>query len=201
MESEPLSELPLRELLERFAQRTPAPGGGSAAGTACALAAALVEMAAAYEPDGGGEVTGRARELRRRALDLAEQDVSSYAPVLAALHLADGDPERPARLRAALAAAADVPVAIARCAAEVAELGAGVTARAGRHVRGDAVAATILGEAACRTAVRLVDANVGAVRNDPRVEHAKELAARAGTARNRALTQDMEVRGRWERTN
>ena len=193
MEPDQLADLSLRELLERFAQRTPAPGGGSAAATTCALAAALVQMAAAFEPGATGDVATRAQELRRRALDLAERDLGAYAPVLAALRLAGGDPERPERLRAALAAAAEVPLAIARCAAEVAELGAGVTARAGPHLRGDAVAATILGEAACRTAVRLVDANVGAVRNDSRLIQAGELAARAAGARDRALAQDMEV--------
>jgi formiminotetrahydrofolate cyclodeaminase len=193
MEPGQFSDLPLRELLERFAQRSPAPGGGSAAGATCALAAALVEMAAAYETEGGGDVVARARELRASALELAERDLSSYAPVLSALRLARDDPARPERLESALAVAAEIPLAIARCAAEVAELGAGVTARAGRHLRGDAVAGTLLAEAACRTAVRLVDANVGTVRNDYRAEHAGELAARAGIARDRVLTQDMEV--------
>ena len=42
-----LTELPLRELLERLAAGTPAPGGGSAAAITCAVAAALAEMASA----------------------------------------------------------------------------------------------------------------------------------------------------------
>ena len=44
-----LAGLPTGELLERFAARTAAPGGGSAAATGCALAAALLEMTARFD--------------------------------------------------------------------------------------------------------------------------------------------------------
>ena len=73
------ADRPLASLLEEFAASTPAPGGGSAAACACALAAALVEMAAALEGSGEGE---RMRILREHALELAERELSSYAPVL-----------------------------------------------------------------------------------------------------------------------
>jgi formiminotetrahydrofolate cyclodeaminase len=208
MEPVALADLTLRELLERLAQRTPAPGGGSAAAIACALAAALAEMAAAYElaagegaaadagrdvgHDPGGDVT-RARAARERALALAERDLDAYAPVLAALARPGDDPGRPEALASALRGAAEVPLQIAALAAETAELGAALAGRAGRHVVGDAVAATVLAEAACRTAVRLAALNVGQTRNDVGLDAAGALIARSARARSRALTHGTEV--------
>lgn len=127
------ADRPLASLLEEFAASTPAPGGGSAAACACALGAALVEMAAALEGSGEGE---RMRILREHALELAERELSSYAPVLEARRLPRDDPERPGRIEAALADASAAPLAIAEAASEVAELGAGLAAQAGPAIRG-----------------------------------------------------------------
>ena len=67
-----LADRPLRDVLSELAAREPVPGGGASAAWACALGAGLVEMAAAYgDLDAVG---GEARELRARALELAERD-------------------------------------------------------------------------------------------------------------------------------
>ena len=71
----PLADRTLAELLAEIAAATPAPGGGSTAAVACALAAALVEMSA-------GPPHERAAALRARALELADEDLSSFGPVL-----------------------------------------------------------------------------------------------------------------------
>ncbi|MGA2013660.1 MAG: cyclodeaminase/cyclohydrolase family protein [Solirubrobacteraceae bacterium] len=192
MDASTMADQPLRELLARFAARSPAPGGGSGAAVTCAVAASLLEMAAAYErgaagaPEAAAEPASEAG-LCERGLDLAEADLRSYEPVLAALRLPAGDETRAARLADALAAAAAVPLAIAGLAAEIAELAAGAAARAGRHLVGDAAAAAVLAEGACAAAARLVALNVGDAPADPRVARATELAAQAARARQRAL--------------
>ena len=112
--------------LDAVAARTPAPGGGAGAAFACALAAALVEMAARFgELD---EAAARAAALRAEALRLREEDLSAYAPVLEALALPRDDPERSARVARTSSAAAGPPLAIAEAAAEVAALGRDVAA-------------------------------------------------------------------------
>ncbi|HWT23941.1 MAG TPA: cyclodeaminase/cyclohydrolase family protein, partial [Solirubrobacteraceae bacterium] len=64
------------DLLAAFAARTPAPGGGAAAGLACALGAALAEMGARFaELDAAA---ARAAELRETALRLAGEDAAGY---------------------------------------------------------------------------------------------------------------------------
>ena len=92
-----LRDRPLAALLGDVAAATPAPGGGSSAAVATALAAALVEMSAsiAQVPD----APERARELRARCLALADDELTSYAPVLEAERLPADDPERAAAWR------------------------------------------------------------------------------------------------------
>lgn len=182
------------ELLDRIAAREPAPGGGSAAAWAAATAGALVQMAAAFglsradaDRDRLSAVADRAAELRARELELAEQDERSYAPVLEAVRMEASDPARDARLAAALSAAAEVPLAVAAGAAELAEL-AGTMVRDGSpQLVGDATAAALLAEAATRAAVRLVELNLAQAPQDGRLHVAAELAARARAARAAVL--------------
>lgn len=150
-----LAEQRLAELLEAVAAPTPAPGGGSSAALACALAAALVEMAAGI---GGGDAA-RARSLRARALELAEQELSSYAPVLEARRLPADDPARPARIAEALHEASAVPREIVAVAAEVAALAQRAGSGAGAAVQADAETGRLLAEAAGRAATVLVETN------------------------------------------
>jgi formiminotetrahydrofolate cyclodeaminase len=177
--SDQLRSLPLAEVLGRLAAPTPAPGGGSAAGLACALAAALVEMSAGFESaaDAESRRTGAA-QARARALELAELDLSSYEPVLRALRRPAGDPERPARLAEALSAAAAVPFGISQVAGEVTAQARAATDAAGRHVRGDCATAAVLAGAACRAAALLVEINLHGT-DDPRRAEAENLVRTA----------------------
>ena len=176
-----LTDGTLAELLDRIAAREPAPGGGTAAALSAATAAALVQMAIAFGPQ-TGEVP-RAALLRARLLELAEADLRSYGPVLAALRLERDEPGRDAALQAALSDAAEVPLAIADAAAEVAELGVDAARAGSPHLIGDATAAVLLAEASARAAAGLVELNLAGASDDPRVRTAAEAARRASAAR------------------
>src|SRR5207248_3247761 len=111
-----LAERSFQDLLQEVAAERPAPGGGASSAWGCALAAGLVEMAAAFTIARPAyrerharmeEIRDRASALRARLLALAERDLTAYAPVLEALRLPAGEAGRPARLAAALSAAAD----------------------------------------------------------------------------------------------
>ena len=186
-----LADHPFNELLDSLAAETPSPGGGTGAAWACALAATLVEMSAAFtRHDRLTQVTDRARELRAAALELAERDLEAYAPVLEALRLATGESQRDDQLADALSAAAEPPLAIAETASEVASLAA-VLARTGNpNLRGDAITGATLAEAACRASVSLVRINLAAHTDDPRLARAVALAAHAADARSQALAPD-----------
>jgi formiminotetrahydrofolate cyclodeaminase len=196
-----LSDQPLARLLDVVASTDPAPGGGSSAALAGALAAALLQMSAglelAREGDAAAGAEGkaiphdapeRARELRGLALDLADQDLSSYAGVLDALRLPEDHPERAQRLQAALAEASRAPVAIAEAAAETATLGARVTAVCNAAVRGDALAGVLIAEAATVAAASLVEINLEGREDDADLARVRDARRRAQEAREEALT-------------
>jgi formiminotetrahydrofolate cyclodeaminase len=180
------AELPLTHLLDALAERSPAPGAGVAAASAGALAAALLEMVAAF----AGDEAARARgpSLRLQLLQAGECDMRSYEPVLAAVRLPATDASRERQLSEALSGACEAPLEIARAAAEVAELAVAVWAESKPAVRGDAAAAVLIAEAAARSAARLVEINLRGRAGDPRVAEVAQLSDRAGHARDQVLS-------------
>lgn len=180
------------ELLESVASEVPSPGGGSVAALAAAMAAALVSMVARASRDAWPEAAGVAAQagaLRRRLAELAEIDAEAYEEALVALQLPRAlEPEvRNATIGLTLGRAADVPLAIAEAAADVAELGALTAEEADPNLRGDAVAAAVIGESAARAAANLVRVNLTTTEGDERVVLAGTLAQTAADAASRAL--------------
>lgn len=191
-----IADKPLGELLDSLAARTPAPGGGTAAAFAAAAAAGLVEMAAGFtlgredHADVHGrmaEVAARGGELRARLVELAEQELHAYEPVLEAIRLPREDSARAERVAVALSSAAESPMAITRAGAEVAQLGGELAERGAWRLVGDAVTAAVLAEGACVAAGRLAAINLSTVPDDPRLAEVSDLAAVAAAARTRAL--------------
>ena len=179
-----LSNESLDDFLEAVAEAEPAPGGGTSSAVTTALAAALVEMAAriggaddegaeADDDDGSAGPATRAAELRAEALRLAEEELTSYGPVLKA--------QTPADRTTALDAASEPPAQIAEAAAEVAELGVEVARSASPAVRGDALTGVILAEAAASAAARLVETNIT---SGPVFDRARQAADQAAAARS-----------------
>ena len=177
-----LHKQPLESFLAAVAEGTPAPGGGSSAAVGAALAAALVEMAARIASAGEARKSERigsavdaaeqASELRARALRLAHEELSSYAPVLEA--------RTPEERDLALAVASEPPAHVADTAAEIAELGAEVAGSSSPAVRGDALTGVVFAEAAASAAARLVEINVG---SGPVFDRARRAELRAVEAR------------------
>jgi formiminotetrahydrofolate cyclodeaminase len=154
----------LGDLLESLAARTPAPGGGSAAGIVLALAAALCAMAARFSARlaAADEIAATADRLRQRAIHLAAEDSLAYAGVLQARRLRPGtDPAlREEAIAAAMAQAVAVPLEISEIGAEVARLATEVASAGNPNLLGDALTAVLLAEAAAAAAATLVEINV-----------------------------------------
>lgn len=124
--------------------------------------------------------------LRKRVAPLAHEDAAAYTGVLAAYALPDGPDteERRQRIRSALSAAADVPLRIAEVGAEVAELGLRLAEYGNPNLRGDAVTAVLLADAAVRSTSVLVEINTRSAKfDDGRAERARQLAAATQDAR------------------
>lgn len=179
----PLLDRPLAEVLDEVAASSPAPGGGSSAAVACALAAGLVQMVAGFD-ESLAELHERAGALRQEASACAEAELTAYVPVLEALRNTD----EPDAVAAALSDAADSVLAIARIAAEVAALGVQAARRGRERLQGDAITGVLLAEAATAAAVRLAIIDLEPSPGDARLHELGQLAHDA--ARSRAEIQE-----------
>ncbi len=140
-----LSERPVGEFLAALGERTPTPASGAATALTAALAAALVELAGRFAGD--EEAVVRAKALWSRLSELADEDAAAYTAFMA---------DRSEANREQIIA---VPLEIAACADEAAELAERVRTQLRTAVVGDAEAARELGRAAARVARRLAELN------------------------------------------
>jgi len=155
--------------LEELAGGTPAPGGGSAAALAGALAGALVAMVArltvgrkpyaAVQPR-VAEILAEADALRAQLRRLVDDDAAAYAKVSAAYRLPKDDPRRTRAADEALIGAAQTPLAMARGAVRLLALAKEIGTIGNRNARSDALVAEALARAAVAGAVENVKVNV-----------------------------------------
>jgi formiminotetrahydrofolate cyclodeaminase len=185
------TDLPFEELLDTIAAETPAPGGGSVAAFVTEMAASLAAMVARFAHDWDGAVgaVAQAETLRHRAAPLALEDAVAYENVLTAMRMPkELEPEvRNTLIGETLSRAADVPLAIAECAASVSELAAEIAVRGNQNLRGDAAAAAILASSAARVASNLVEINLATTEGDDRIERARAFVRSAEAAARRAV--------------
>jgi methenyltetrahydrofolate cyclohydrolase len=145
----------LEEFADRVASSEPVPAGGSVAAVTASLAAALVAMvgkiAVAKDKTGSpalAQLVEQAEHLRRRLLELAEEDAKAFAGVLAARRDATGgEAERDARLRRAWRHAAQVPADVVRLSREIALLARRSAKEGPPSTVGDSVMAALLAAA------------------------------------------------------
>jgi len=185
-------DLTVQELCETVAAQTSAPGGGSVAAIVTAFAASLAAMAARFATEQWEDAAGavaQAEALHARVLPLAEEDARAYESFLLARRMSeDFDPQvRNAAIGEALSRAADVPLAIAEAALDVASLAAELAERGNPNLRGDAATAALLSEAAVRATANFVEINLGTCEGDQRIERARELVEMSRRISRRVL--------------
>lgn len=180
--------------LDALTSEQPAPGGGSAAALAGALAAALVAKVARltlgrekYVAVQDEMATLLAEAERRRATLAArvDEDARAYTQVVAAYRLPKGtDEEQSARqdaIQATLVYAAEVPLATARDAVAVLELAAAAARSGNPAAASDAGTAAHLARTAFESAALNVQANAAQV-----TDHEKAVGWLAELERLRA---------------
>lgn len=181
-------DLTLDAFITRLASAEPVPGGGSAAAVAASIAAGLVSMVAALtegRPRYGdhAELAARiarsGRELARRALAMADADADAYGRFAAAMKLPrETELDRSARadaLRAAARVAADVPADCIDLCVDVVAAAEVLAGRSNSNASSDLLVASLLAEAAARSAAANVLVNLPAIGDDT---YAAELSAR-----------------------
>ena len=209
MSAEPGSGLlarPLADALGALASPHELPGGGgpAAALTAAAAAALVAKVARGSRTtwiEAGGAIA-HAEALRMQTQALIDRDAAAYHEASAVLAhdersarrgvaspagtaaVPSGDRER--ILDEALTQAADLALATADAASEIAQLAADVARHCPKVMRPDAQTAVSLAEAAACASARLVAVNRKLADDDPRRAAAAEAAQSALGARERA---------------
>jgi methenyltetrahydrofolate cyclohydrolase len=179
--------LPIGAFLEALAARTSAPAGGSAAALVLAQAAALCAKSARLSErqlaaSRAAELTQEAEQIRGSAASLIDEDPRAYANVLKARRRRDEQTQDPAaaaaRLATALSEAADVPLRLVELAVPVSAIAATLADEGNQALRGDALAAGLLAQAAARAAACLVRINLTGEPGDVRLARVDALLAR-----------------------
>jgi len=158
--------------LDRLADGSPTPGGGSAAASAAAMGAALAGMVARLTigKKKYAEVEARMRamaaaadDLRRRLTLAVDQDAEAFEDVLRAMRMPQTtEAEKTVRAEAlerATRQAARVPLGVALAAADVAELAAEAAKIGNRNAISDAATAVAMARAAAESAALNVRLN------------------------------------------
>ncbi len=187
--SRPDGTTPIAQWTDALAARSATPAGGSAAAIAAALAASLVAMVAGLtasrssyaetrpESEAAAE---RAEALRRRLLELAEEDAETFAEVLEALALPRTSEVEIARRNAArddaLKAAAAVQYELVLLAGETADLAEGLVVHGLRSAVGDAATSVFLAAAAARAGYWAIRSNLRRLYEDAEAERMAEAA-------------------------
>ena len=93
----------LKKYLDVLSEKTPVPGGGSAAALTAALGAALISMVANYSLGKGKppsverrikDVLKKSEKIRRRLLELVDLDAQAYLQVVKARHKSPAEKEK-----------------------------------------------------------------------------------------------------------
>jgi formiminotetrahydrofolate cyclodeaminase len=190
----------LEEFLEDLASSKPAPGGGSAAAVAGALAAALSSMVANLtvgkeqykDVEGAFEgILEKAEVLRDEFLEAIGEDIEAYNKVMDAYGLPrETEEEKEKRreaIQSALKGATEPPFKMAELAHDVLELSKECALSGNSHAVTDAGASAILAQAAARTALLNVDINLSSISDSSFVEEKRRKRNDLGkTSRDKA---------------
>ena len=185
-------DLQLGDFLRGLSGGTPAPGGAAAAALTAAFSASLVAMVARRSRDSwaeAGGVAAQAQALEARVVPLAQQTDKAWEAALDALREAGGEEaaRRGGELEDKLADAAEVPLAIAESAADVAVLAALAAELGEGTFRSDATAAAVLAAGAARAGAHFVAVNLATRPEDEWLRRAELAADTAAAASTRAL--------------
>ncbi|MGC9319980.1 MAG: cyclodeaminase/cyclohydrolase family protein [Armatimonadota bacterium] len=186
MPDKQMPDLTIREYVERLAGDDPAPGGGSAAALAGALAAASARMVGSFTVgrEKYADVEDQIREhltaideLRAEMLELVQQDVEAFRAVGEAYAMPrNTEDERRARSEAiqeALMQAADVPLRLARACERLSGHLPLLLKNGNQNLVSDVGVAAKLCEAACECAWLNVEVNLAHIRDAAFIEPAR----------------------------
>lgn len=192
----------LNEFIERVASGSPTPGGGSVSALASSLGCALTEMVSRISLKKRDEklqeamrgVLERSAELRKRLIQLVEEDALAYQAVLDSLSLSketsDERERRKKALHEANIGAAKPPLEIEKLSLEVLEIAKDVAEGGSRSACTDAGVAALMAYAGLHGGYLNVRVNLSCIK-DENLKKRMEDEAREALEKGRELVESV----------
>lgn len=192
---QPIASMPFQTLLEALASKSPAPGGGAAAGIVGATAAALVGMVVSYsvgrkslEPHQAFLEDASVRLTRACSMFmiLADEDAAAYAHLNTLMKLPEDHPDRVAGWSDAVNNAIAPPRATLAAATDLLRLCQELLGKTNPYLNSDLAVAAVQAEAAARSAAWNVRVNIPSLPQNTQAGVLAETNAMVEDARTRA---------------
>ena len=158
----------INQFLASLASKKPTPGGGATAALAGAMAASLVSMVAKLSVDKDKkfkEIEGKADELRKDLLKLADEDCQAYEGVMKAYRIDKRESGRLRKVQKALKKAAEIPLETAQKAVGVVKLASFCAREGNQNATSDARCGLELATAAVYGALENVRINLESIKD------------------------------------
>ncbi len=198
-----LSELTIKEFLEKIASESPTPGGGSVAALSAALTASLTEMVAnltigkqGYEDveDEMKVVAQDALRLKSKFVSAIDKDSNAYNDVITAIKL-PGDTEAEKRhreemIQSGLKQAALAPMAVAEDAIRVMELAGKTVTKGNKNTITDGAVGVMMAKTAVLSALYNVKINLRTIKDKAFID---EISKQVKELEQIALQREKEL--------
>jgi methenyltetrahydrofolate cyclohydrolase len=198
-----LSDLTIKEFLERVQSDQPVPGGGSVAALAGALSAGLSAMVAGLTLGRSGEtefeermsrLIERATLLRTRLTADIDRDSDAYGAVMNAYRMPKGtDGEKAARvdaIQAALEEAARVPLLVAEAGVDLLAIAEMVVTDGNPNAVTDGAVAALMARSSVLAALLNVRINLSSIKDESLVS---AMRAKADELEKKATEKEWEI--------
>ena len=198
-----LSELTIKEFLEKIASELPTPGGGSVAALSAALTASLTEMVAnltigkqGYDDveDEMKAVAQDALRLKSKFVSAIDKDSNAYNDVITAIKL-PGDTEAEKRhreemIQSGLKQATLVPMAVAEDAIRVMELAGKAVTKGNKNTITDGAVGVMMAKTAVLSALYNVKINLRTIKDKAFID---EISKQVKELEQNALQREKEL--------
>jgi len=198
-----LANLKITEYLEKAAEGTAVPGGGSVAALNASLAAGLIEMVAnltigkkGYEAveEEMKDISRESNELRDKLTSAIDRDASAYSEVMAAFKLPKATAQekelRKQVIQRAFKHAALVPMEVANQAVKVIDLAGRAVDGGNRNAVTDGVVAAMNARTAVLAALYNVKINLASIEDD---ELVNKLTREINALEQQAKSKEQEI--------
>ncbi len=198
-----LTDLTIKEFLEKTASGSPVPGGGSVAALSASLAASLTEMVAkltigkeGYETVEGEmkAVTQEASKLKLKLVQAIDNDSNAYNDVISAIRL-PGETEakknqREKAIQNGLKKATLIPMTVAEDAARIMELAGKTVASGNKNAITDGAVGVMMAKTAILSAIYNVKINLRTIKDKAFIDRTSKKVEEMET---KALDREKEL--------